>query len=1166
MFKKLWSLLLVLAVLFSLAVPALAESETNDGAAAPGRESALAVPQDEPEPFLIYDDTAGINKKPTGTAYVKQLFLTGVEALSASCAVSGRNFNIEVVLDWSVAVGSSWSMTAEFGGTPSLISHAVQTVGPVVWNEDGTADQRYTVSYASSTSAWNVHYERALSPATLAVIDLIDAIGEVDRSSGPAITAAREAYNALTAEEQGRVSNYEVLTAAEALYASLQGSYIPLDPPVLDASAATVGCYVITLAAPALSTQDRAATVQYRISADNASWGPWQESPRFDGLCSQTEYWFQARYHTSNLATFEHSAPSQVVLIPTAAPAVCEVHNYSEFKDAWTGAAADGNETLIRLVGDVHMSMNDTDQPHLPSKARVTVEGAGGSLYINQGTQNNGFYVDAGATLTLRDLTVGVIRDYELYWTPANCWQHTFRINGDGVTVNIENVRYYNNMGGSAASLVSAANGVEATVNVYSLAANPYFTDTALALSYGGNCTLNLMPTGDVYLMGQVLNATEVNVIPQPGFPILGGATRNASGWTAMDAAALSELNAGKTVSLEGLRGYALLVSEASAVPTALTAPTVARAGTPEAETADVVVTESNTSICFKANRLKSPQADSFLMIYGAMEIITGPSGTMESWRGYSDKADGLQGTGDTFTFTGLSEDTAYTYRVGWFSLEAGWTNAIVELPLHTSYIVRQLAAPILSEQVDKTGDSITLTPADPSTQDAGAAVEYRISSDGESWGAWQTGLAFTGLSPATDYWFQARYVAADYHWSDSEPSEALIVKTKIAALDPPVLAAAAAAATGSSVTLAAPAASVQDAAAAVQYRISEDGTLWGEWQAEPVFTGLSADTAYFFQARYLPSGADWLASGPSAPVTVTTKADASAPAFTLSNAYGAAGSEVTLSLKIENNPGIVTAKLALYYDRDRLELVGVSETELLPGFIGSDNPATYPFVLFWENGTAEQDFTVNGELATLTFRIKASAAEGDTARVWLSYDPDEVYNFDTDNVTFETGEGAVTIGAAPTGFGVLVENRTASAVTSLTEGSYSGEVSFTVTNSRACTVFVRDMDGGLTPLAATAAEEANTYSFTVTVDKPLTVVIALKGDVNGDGVVSVTDSSLINRSLLSESNRAYRALGPEEELIADVNGSGTITVSDASLLNRSLLSESAAACKALEW
>lgn len=38
--------------------------------------------------------------------------------------------------------------------------------------------------------------------------------GEVTKESDDAINAAREAYDSLTSEEQGQVSNYDVLEAA----------------------------------------------------------------------------------------------------------------------------------------------------------------------------------------------------------------------------------------------------------------------------------------------------------------------------------------------------------------------------------------------------------------------------------------------------------------------------------------------------------------------------------------------------------------------------------------------------------------------------------------------------------------------------------------------------------------------------------------------------------------------------------------------------------------------------------------------------------------------------------------------------------------------------------------------------------------------------------------
>ena len=52
-------------------------------------------------------------------------------------------------------------------------------------------------------------------------IRLINAIGDVSPQSGPAIAAARAAYDALDAETKAKVTNYDVLLAAEATFAGL---------------------------------------------------------------------------------------------------------------------------------------------------------------------------------------------------------------------------------------------------------------------------------------------------------------------------------------------------------------------------------------------------------------------------------------------------------------------------------------------------------------------------------------------------------------------------------------------------------------------------------------------------------------------------------------------------------------------------------------------------------------------------------------------------------------------------------------------------------------------------------------------------------------------------------------------------------------------------------
>lgn len=82
----------------------------------------------------------------------------------------------------------------------------------------------YTVEEGSEN--WGGGSVVVTDKAVEKVINLIDAIGTVDENSGDEIQAAREAYNALTAEQKAMVTNYNVLTAAEKAYAELSESDI----------------------------------------------------------------------------------------------------------------------------------------------------------------------------------------------------------------------------------------------------------------------------------------------------------------------------------------------------------------------------------------------------------------------------------------------------------------------------------------------------------------------------------------------------------------------------------------------------------------------------------------------------------------------------------------------------------------------------------------------------------------------------------------------------------------------------------------------------------------------------------------------------------------------------------------------------------------------------
>ena len=301
-----------------------------------------------------------------------------------------------------------------------------------------------------------------------------------------------------------------------------------------------------------------------------------------------------------------------------------------------------------------------------------------------------------------------------------------------------------------------------------------------------------------------------------------------------------------------------------------------------------------------------------------------------------------------------------------------------------------------------------------------------------------------------------------------------------------------------------------------------------------------------------------------SAPALASFTPADSTPCFRIGTASAAPGGEVELVLSIENNPGIIAANLELNYDREKLELLSVTDKKLLPNGVFSDQVTTYPYILFWEASTATANITANGELALLRFKVKSSAPAGQTARVWVSYDPDNVYDYALNNVTFACADGGVSVTSAGTGYAVTVEDRTKGlASVSLTSGNYSGTKSFTVSCAKACTVFVRS---GESRTVLTGSGSGGSRSYTLNVTGALTVIVALKGDVDGSGGVTVSDAAAVNRSLLSKTARAYKALTAEQALVADADGSGTVTVTDSALIRRSLLSPSARAYRALTW
>ena len=142
-------------------------------------------------------------------------------------------------------------------------------------------------------------------------------------------------------------------------------------------------------------------------------------------------------------------------------------------------------------------------------------------------------------------------------------------------------------------------------------------------------------------------------------------------------------------------------------------------------------------------------------------------------------------------------------------------------------------------------------------------------------------------------------------------------------------------------------------------------------------------------------------------------------------------------------------------------------------------------------------------------------------------------------------------------GYSVIMDDHTngAATVTGIVSGNtYSGETTFTVACDDACAVLCTT-DGGetYTRLKGTAVD--NGYSFTVDVTQDMTIIVALKGDVNLDGVLKNQDVTMAKAA-----NLGKRTLSTLQEMVADVTGDGVfknqdITKFKAALLGKTTLS-----------
>lgn len=148
-------------------------------------------------------------------------------------------------------------------------------------------------------------------------------------------------------------------------------------------------------------------------------------------------------------------------------------------------------------------------------------------------------------------------------------------------------------------------------------------------------------------------------------------------------------------------------------------------------------------------------------------------------------------------------------------------------------------------------------------------------------------------------------------------------------------------------------------------------------------------------------------------PVTETKVAAASATEsiISITDDVAVAGGHATIGIKLKNNPGITGLRISVSYDDSLLKLEKVAyNTEMGGQAVQPENleSAQSPIILYWTDGF--NDYAEDCEFATLTFSVADTAKAGTTSTITVSYDAEDIYNANEENVAFAIQNGTVSV------------------------------------------------------------------------------------------------------------------------------------------------------------
>ena len=128
------------------------------------------------------------------------------------------------------------------------------------------------------------------------------------------------------------------------------------------------------------------------------------------------------------------------------------------------------------------------------------------------------------------------------------------------------------------------------------------------------------------------------------------------------------------------------------------------------------------------------------------------------------------------------------------------------------------------------------------------------------------------------------------------------------------------------------------------------------------------------------------------------------APAFVVEDAKATYGNTFTVTIRTQNNPGVVGLRLRVQYDSDLLDLISAEEGAFVGVTYGPLD--SVPFVFTWCDAIHPDNVT-NDVVVRLTFCAKEGTDPTETV-ISLFYDQADVYNSVWEDVYFSTVSGTV--------------------------------------------------------------------------------------------------------------------------------------------------------------